>query len=96
MKVFHFPAGRRAAEEHIEDTRRSCAAEHLSDDIGRRLAGLEPAGRDQAAGDRRIEMAAGDVPDRERHRQDRQTDRERYRDKPRRRRGEQCSAAYRA
>ena len=68
---------RLAAGDRIEHGGAGDRAEHLRDDVGHQLGGLEPPARPQADRDRRIEMAARDVADRIGHGQDRQAERQR-------------------
>ena len=66
-----------AAGDHIENRRARDAADDLGDDVGNHLRFRMPSADDQPDGDRRIEVAAGDVADGVGHGQHREAEGER-------------------
>jgi hypothetical protein len=94
MNVFHFPADG-ALQDDVEHRRSGYAADHLRDDVGDRLAGLEAARRHQSARHGRIEMATRNRTYRIRHCQHGGADRKRDRDEPHGRCRKQRRAANR-
>ncbi|MCY1244194.1 hypothetical protein D9M72_572530 [compost metagenome] len=66
-----------AAGNEVQQCRRQNAADHLRDDVGRQLLGWKTPAGCQPDRDGRIQMTTGDMPDGERHRQDRKPECER-------------------
>ncbi len=63
-----------AACDHVEDRRPGCAAYDLGGDVREQLLLGETSAGDETHRDGRVEVAARDVPDRVRHREDRQSE----------------------
>jgi hypothetical protein len=65
------PAPRASAHhDDVKDASRAGTRDHLGDDVGHRLVGVETTSNDKTKRHRRIEMPARYVADRIRHRRD--------------------------